>query len=359
MAVEPAYSFGARPVEPTSTTAAKHSGSLSSSNIPGSKSLMPTPQRTTSELTAHMATLRAELRDGRLLQARQRSQITQDASRIRELEVKLYNVKQARENLQLDLKCEQNATRAAERRLEVAAVNHSKAIDQCARQSAETEVLRLEKGQVEAELQQKSERLKVVETLLKQAEEQSNDAEFAGGVEAHLKRQLKKRLKGAEERATQLKLEQDARINALEEEVLRRNHKIQKLEIDLKRQREINAMFTIEYDRETHFTKAFNIPVSVPSSSSPVEPSKSRFSSRTPLTDFEINQRSVARKRTLGVCDDENSGHPSVKSRKLEPIDGTFKAELQSQPIRNKKSRPARSYSLSTKDNSHLPAPDL
>ncbi|KAG9104508.1 hypothetical protein FRC06_001889 [Ceratobasidium sp. 370] len=343
-------SFSARPANGSDTT------------IPGSKPLMPTPQRSTPELAAQMATLRTELRDGRLLQARQRSQITQDAARIRGLEAKLYSAKQAREDLQLDLKSEQKATRAVKRRLEVAVANHSKAIDQCARWSAESELSRLEKNRVDFELEQKCEQLKVTETLLKQAEERLKDAEFVRDVEAHLKRQLKKQLEGVDERVTQLKAERNGRIRALEEEILRRNHKIQKLEVDLKRQREINAMFTIEYDRDTNFIKAFNVPVSVPPSSSPVELSKSRYSSRTPLTDSETNQGSVARKRVRSICDDENTGHPPPKSSKLDPIDGGFKAEFQSQqsdsyPIYTGKLRITRSHSL-TEDNSYLPTPN-
>ncbi|KAG8744916.1 hypothetical protein FRC10_009286 [Ceratobasidium sp. 414] len=331
----------------------------SGTNTLGSKPLMPTPQRSTPELTAQLAALRAELRDGRLLQARQRSQINQDAVRIRDLEGDLYSAKQAREDLQLDLRGEQNATRAVERRLGVAVANHSRAIDQCARQSAETEVLRLEKSWVEAELQRKNEQLKGAETLLKQAKEQLKDAEFVGDIEAHLKRQLEQQFKGMEEQVVQLKLERDARIHALGEEILRRNHKIQQLEIDLKRQREINAMFTIDYDRDTNFIKAFNVPVSVPSSSSPVEPSKSRCSGRAPLTDFETNQGSVARKRARSACDDENTGHPPPKSSKLDPVDAIFKAEPQSQqddsyPIRTGKLKATRSHPLST----YLSAPN-
>ncbi|KAG9114249.1 hypothetical protein FRC07_007672, partial [Ceratobasidium sp. 392] len=274
---------------------------------------MPTPQRSTPELAAQLTAMRAELRDGRILQARQRGQINQDAAHIRDLEAKLHVAKLAREDLQLDLKCEQNATRAVERRLEVAVANHSKAIDQCARQSAETEILRLDKSQLETELRQKNERLEDLEKLWKQAEERVKEAESMGDIEARLKRQLKKQVKGMEEQLIQVNVEQDARIHAMEEEILHRNHKIQKLEIDLKRQREINAMFSIDYDRDTNFIKAFNVPVSVPSSSSPVEPSIPRYASRTPLSDFETNQGSVARKRARSACDNENSGHPPPK----------------------------------------------
>ncbi|KAG8773257.1 hypothetical protein FRC12_002636 [Ceratobasidium sp. 428] len=297
-----------------------------SSDLPGSnastlssKSPMPTPQRTTPELVAQLAAMRTELRDGRLLQARQRSQISQDAARIRDLEARLHIAKHARDDLHLDLKSEQNATRAAERRLEVAVANHSKAIDQCARQSAETEILRLEKVQLEAELQQRNDQLNHIAKRTKQAEERVKDVEFVGDVEAHLKRQLRKQVKEMEGQLVQVKAERNASIHALEEEVLRQNHKIQELESDLKRQREINAMFTIDYDRDTNFIKAFNVPVSVPSSSSPVEPSKPRYVARPPLTDFETNQGTSTRKRTHSACEDENSEHPPPKASKLGP----------------------------------------
>ncbi|KAG8695941.1 hypothetical protein FRC09_008837, partial [Ceratobasidium sp. 395] len=289
-----------------------------SSDLPGSnastlssKSPMPTPQRTTPELVAQLAAMRTELRDGRLLQARQRSQISQDAARIRDLEARLHIAKHARDDLHLDLKSEQNATRAAERRLEVAVANHSKAIDQCARQSAETEILRLEKVQLEAELQQRNDQLNHIAKRTKQAEERVKDVEFVGDVEAHLKRQLRKQVKEMEGQLVQVKAERNASIHALEEEVLRQNHKIQELESDLKRQREINAMFTIDYDRDTNFIKAFNVPVSVPSSSSPVEPSKPRYVARPPLTDFETNQGTSTRKPEhpppKAICDSTGS----------------------------------------------------
>jgi septal ring factor EnvC (AmiA/AmiB activator) len=127
----------------TTPSTKRITGNIYASYIPSRPSVMPSPDFSTAELTKQVATLRAELRDGRLLQAKQRSQLSHESARIVALTRKYKEAKHERQELKVKLNSERGTVAAVEKRLSVAVKNHAEAQDKCARTMVECEKLRM------------------------------------------------------------------------------------------------------------------------------------------------------------------------------------------------------------------------
>lgn len=105
--------------------------------------VIPTPEPSNAELRSQITALRAELRDGRLLQAKQRSELNQESARVSALMRKYKDVKRERSEFRTKLNYERDEVLAVRKRLNVAVKNHAEAQDKCARTMVECERLRI------------------------------------------------------------------------------------------------------------------------------------------------------------------------------------------------------------------------
>ncbi|KAH7311192.1 hypothetical protein B0J17DRAFT_724692 [Rhizoctonia solani] len=270
--------------------------------------LLPTPVLSIDELARQISILRAELRDGRLLQAKQRTQLNQELSYIAELTRKYNDVKQERQELKTKLILERDAAAATQKRLNVAVKNHAEAQDKCTRTMAECEGLRmvneelslLNKGLTFSRGEAKA---KFDERV---AEMESAFRDKLGAAEAAFMHEL-------EETREELTNDRVIKTKALKKELDGRDAKIKRLEHDLNRQCEINAMFTLNYDRDTNFTKHLSMPPTIPvpgTSSSNLTSGSNKsqlMSPRRPLTHLE-NNNLTARKRSRAPSWREDKG---------------------------------------------------
>lgn len=121
-------------------------------------------------------------------------------------------------------------------------------------------------------------------------------------------------------------------------------------------------MFTIDYDRDTNFTKHLYVPLSVPATvtsgltSGPSVSNRAHgLSPRRPLTDLESNQDTQSRKRTrAAIGGDEKVEHSPSKPNKLVKVDSS---SGRSQNSVQKRTGLDRLHPLS-KEFQQLPTPD-
>ncbi|KAJ1310828.1 hypothetical protein OPQ81_009347 [Rhizoctonia solani] len=108
-----------------------------------------------------------------------------------------------------------------------------------------------------------------------------------------------------EETQEKLKNERLKETKSLKKELDSRDAKIKRLEHDLNRQCEINAMFTLNYDRDTNFTKHLSMPLTIPVSetagtSGLLKSTKFQLSStRRPLIDLDTNNVTTRKRSRL------------------------------------------------------------
>ncbi|KAB5588655.1 hypothetical protein CTheo_7904 [Ceratobasidium theobromae] len=318
---------------------------------PSRPSVIPSPELSPSELTDQVAALRAELRDGRILQAKQRSQIDLQSAHIAALTCNYREVKRERQELRTKLNHERGVVVAVEKRLGVAVKNHGEAQDKCARTMVECEKLRI----LNEQLALQNEELGV------SRHEAATDFDLRI---KEIQNTFKDKLEENEQRLVQERL---GETQALRKDLDARDAKIKKLEHDLNRQCEINAMFTIDYDRETNFIKRLSMPLSVPMTSvsgrsSLAVPSHSyQPGSRRPLTDIESNQDLTSRKRLRTTSEhDEKSGHALSKASRLSPLGKVSRKETPVGPNRDGiERRPGPSHHKNSVNKvQQLPTPD-
>ncbi|CAE6336162.1 unnamed protein product [Rhizoctonia solani] len=212
-----------------------------------SAEVSPSPGLSIDELNSQVLTLRTELRDGRLLQARQCHELNQKAARIGGLTHKYKELRQERQELKTKLDYERGNSTAIQKRLNVAVKNHAEAQDKCARTMVECERLRIlneqfslltgelgaSKRELEADFEEK---IIEIECAFRDRVEEAESA-FMRELEETRKKLTNERIEEAK---------------ALKKELGSRHARIKKLEHDLIRQCEINAMFTVDYERDTH-----------------------------------------------------------------------------------------------------------
>ncbi|KAF8599305.1 hypothetical protein BDV93DRAFT_592084 [Ceratobasidium sp. AG-I] len=270
---------------------------------PSAKPLLPTPESSQQDLATQISSLRDELRDKRISHAARYKQLKLQAAEIQKLKTGLEVAGRVHKELGLKLGQEQDKTKAVAKKFDVAVANHASAVDKLMRVMPELEELRLAKEQGEH-------------------------------YRAHEEREHGKQLKN-------LELEKDANIQALQKDLASRHSKIQRLEADLHRQREINAMFTVDYDRDTTFTRRLSVPlrVSLPTGEAiptpePTPPGKQR-QYRLPLVDLEDNQGIQGKKRSYNACDESgSSGLLPAKVRKPDVTDTPVRSEHQASHMR-------------------------
>ncbi|CAE7191223.1 unnamed protein product, partial [Rhizoctonia solani] len=290
--------------------------------------VLPSPQPSTDDLTNQISALRTELRDGRLLQARQRSQLDREAAHIAELTWKYKDIKQERQELKTKLVQEQDSAAAIHKRLVVAVKNHAEAQDKCARTMAECEGLRMlneelslmNKGLVVSRNEVKVEFEEKIAEMECTYRDQFEEAQVA------FTHELK-------ETREELANEGVKKIQALKKELDGRDAKIKKLEHDLNRQCEINAMFTLDYDRDTNFTKHLSVPLTIPvpeaSASRPSSgqsgSTRSRLPSpRRPLIHLESNNVTTRKRSRVPSGRGNKDDSPSSATDKSDPEQGAM-----------------------------------
>ncbi|CAE6423169.1 unnamed protein product [Rhizoctonia solani] len=281
--------------------------------------LLPSPQLSTDGLVNQISTLRAELRDGRILQARQCNQLNQEATRMAELTRKYKDVKQERQELKTKLGYERDAAAAIQKRFNVAVKNHAEAQDKCARTMVECERLRILNEQLSLLNKglgvSKSEAKADFEEKIAEIEAAFQDK--VEEVEAAFVRELEE----TQEKLTNERIEQ---MEALKKELDNRDAKIKRLERDLNRQCEINAMFTLDYDRDTNFTKHLSMPLTIPACGATVNEFTSGLlattkprplSPRRPLIHIESNNVTTRKRaRVSSWRIDKEANQPSPKT---------------------------------------------
>ncbi|QRV91316.1 hypothetical protein RhiJN_19334 [Ceratobasidium sp. AG-Ba] len=268
----------------------------SNSHISARESLAPSPQPTVLELADQVNALRAQLRDSRVAESKQRSQIKNQAQSIRDLTSDLHSTSYSRDELEINFNNERKAHRATEKKFEVAAANHSKAIDRLGRQSVEFKALRNEKDYLENGLLRAKDQLDTLRNLLDKTKKQLEDTGCTLVAFKHREYDLIEELK------------------LIKVELESRDRKIKFLEETLDRQRKNNALIKADY-REVDFARVPNVPIMAnPSFSS--NSKTSAPTNRTPLADFETNKEPKSRKRTRSLCDNEGVQDLAPKSSK-------------------------------------------
>ncbi|CUA73682.1 hypothetical protein RSOLAG22IIIB_01204 [Rhizoctonia solani] len=307
--------------------------------------LLPSPEPSADELTSQISALRAELRDGRLTQARQRNQLNQEAAHIAELTRKYKEVKQERQELKAKLVHERDTAAAIQKRLYVAVKNHAEAQDKCARTMADCEGLRMLNEELSLMNKglavSKSEAGSVFEEKIAEMEcvyrDKLEEAEVAFAHEL-------------EETREQLSNGQLQKVQALKKEIESRDAKIKKLEHDLNRQCEINAMFTLDYDRDTNFTKHLSVPLTIPVpetsasrlASGQSGSTKPRLSSpRRPLIHLESNNVTIRKRSRVPSWRGDKEDRPPSRADKVNVDQGApaLKSEHSDQDRPHKRAR--------------------
>ncbi|CAE6441052.1 unnamed protein product [Rhizoctonia solani] len=298
-------------------------------DLPSSQSsppaaVLPSPEPSVDELTSQISALRAELRDGRLTQARQRSQLNQEGAHIAELTRKYKDVKQERQELKTKLVHEKDAAAAIQKRLNVAVKNHAEAQDKCARTMVECEGLRMLNEDVS--LMNKG---LVVSRSEAVSEFEEKIAEMECAYRGKLEETETAFTHELEETREELTNEWVKKVQVLNKEIDNRDAKIKKLEHDFNRQCEINAMFTLDYDRDTNFTKHLSVPLSIPVpeassgsrlTSGQLESTKSRLlSPRRPLTHLESNNVTTRKRSRVPSWRSDKEDRLSAKADKFNP----------------------------------------
>ncbi|ELU43298.1 hypothetical protein AG1IA_02665 [Rhizoctonia solani AG-1 IA] len=260
--------------------------------------IFPSPELGIDELNSQICALRAELRDGRLLQARQRQELNQKTARVDNLTRRYKELRQERQGLKANLGYERDNASAIQKRLNVAVKNHAEAQDKCARTMVECERLRI----LNEQLSLLNGRFNASKTEL-EANFEEKIAEIECAFQNKAKETKSAFMRELEETRENLASERIEETKALKKELDSRDARIKKLEHDLIRQCEINAMFTVDYERDTHVrvTNRLSILASeavgcAHSGVSLHSTASYSSSSRHPLTQLETNNVTV-RKR--------------------------------------------------------------